>query len=88
VQNDLIFDDLHLSKDKTVLFDDCWAVVDDSPIILGKAKKAGIIGVGLKTLWNEKEDCLLFNDLTEILPYLDERLLHEGSSNGTELVNR
>jgi hypothetical protein len=87
VQNDLIFDDLHLSKDKTVLFDDCWAVVDDSPIILRKARKAGIIGVGLKTPWNEKEDCLLFNDLTEILRYLDERLLHEGSSNGTELVN-
>jgi hypothetical protein len=87
VQNDLVFDDLHLSKDKTVLFDDCWAVVDDSPIILRKAHKAGIIGVGLKTLWNEKEDCLLFNDLLGILPYLDERLLDEGSSNGTELVN-
>ena len=88
MQNNLIFDDLHLSKDKTVLFHDCWAVVDDSPIILGKAKKAGIIGVGLKTLWNEKEDCLLFNDLLGILPYLDEKLLHEGSSNGTELVNK
>ena len=88
VQNDLIFDDLHLSKDKTVLFYDCWAVVDDNPIILRKAQKAGIIGVGLKTLWNEKEDCLLFNDLPEILRYLDERLLDEGFSIGTELVNK
>jgi riboflavin kinase len=88
MQNNLIFDDLHLSKDKTVLFDDCWAVVDDNPMILRKAQKAGIIGVGLKTLWNEKEDCLLFNDLTGALRYLDERLLHEGFSIGTELVNK
>ena len=88
VQNDLIFDDLHLSKDKTVLFNDCWAVVDDSPMILRKAQKAGIIGVGLKTQWNEQEDCLLFNDLMEILRYLDERLSHEGFSTGTKLVNK
>ena len=88
VQNDLIFDDLHLSKDKTVLFDNCWAVVDDSPIILRKAQKAGVIGVGLKTLWNEKEDCLLFNDLLEILQYLDEKLLQEESSTGIELISK
>lgn len=88
VQNNLIFDDLHLSKVKTVLFNDCWAVVDDSPMILRKAQKAGIIGVGLKTQWNEQEDCLLFNDLMEILRYLDERLSHEGFSTGTELVNK
>ena len=88
IKHNLIFDDLHLSKDKTVLFDDCWAVVDDSPIILKKAQKAGIIGVGLKTLWNEKEDCLLFNDLTEILRYLDDRLHHEGSSIRTHAANR
>lgn len=88
VRNNLIFDDLHLSKDKTVLFNDCWAVVDDSPMILRKAQKAGIIGVGLKTQWNEQEDCLLFNDLMEILRYLDERLSHEGFSTGTELVNK
>ncbi|MBP1748990.1 MAG: riboflavin kinase [Deltaproteobacteria bacterium] len=88
MQHNLIFDDLHLSKDKTVLFDDCWAVVDDSPIILKKAQKAGIIGAGLKTLWNEKEDCPLFNDLTEILRYLDERLDDEGSFIPIELANK
>ncbi len=75
MRNDLVFDDLHLSKDKTALFNDCWAVVDDFPMTLKKAHKAGIIGVGLKTLWNKEEDCLLFNDLLEILRYLDERLL-------------
>ena len=57
-------------------------------MILRKAQKSRIIGVGLKTLWNEKEDCLLFNDLPEILRYLDERLLDEGTSNRTELVNK
>jgi CTP-dependent riboflavin kinase len=88
MQNNLIFDDLHLSKDKTVLFDDSWAVVDDSSIILKKAQKAGIIGVGLKTQWNEKEECLLFNDLTEILRFLDERLLQEGFSIHTELAKK
>jgi riboflavin kinase, archaea type len=88
MQNNLVFDDLHISNDKTVLFDDSWAVVDDSSIILGKAIKAGIIGVGLKTQWNEEEDCLLFKDLTEILRYLDERLLREGTSVGAESVNK
>ncbi len=88
MRNNLVFDDLHLSKDKTVLFDDCWAVVDDSPIILRKAQIAGIIGTGLKTQWNEQEDCLLFNDLLEILRYLDERLFYEGSSIGTGSANK
>jgi len=74
-QNNLIFDELHISHDKTVLFDDCSAIVDDSPITLKKAVKAGIIGVGLKMPWNEKEDCVLFDDLIETLRYLKKELL-------------
>jgi hypothetical protein len=69
-RNNLVFDELHLSNDKTVLFDDCVAVIDDSPFVLQKAADAGIIATGLKMAWNEDEGYTLFNDLTEILQYL------------------
>ena len=68
--NNLIFDEVHLSYDKTVLFNQCWAIVDDSPITLGKAKAAGIVRAGLKNPWNEREEHPLFSDLTEIFKYL------------------
>jgi FMN phosphatase YigB (HAD superfamily) len=74
-QNNLIFDEIHISHDKSVLFEDCSAIVDDSPITLKKAVKAGIIGVGLRMPWNEKEDCVLFDDLAETLQYLKKELL-------------
>ncbi len=67
----LPFDDIHLSYDKTVLFDDCWAVVDDSPVTLEKARQAGIVRAGLKNPWNETEDHPLFTDLGEIYEYLE-----------------
>ena len=54
-KNELIFDEIHLSYDKTVLFDDCWAIVDDSPFTLEKAAYAGVIATGLKMPWNELE---------------------------------
>lgn len=73
-KNDLIFDEIHLSYDKTVLFDDCWAVVDDSPFTLEKAASAGIIGTGLKMPWNEHKDYTLFHNLIEVLLYLKELL--------------
>lgn len=69
-KNELAFDEIHLSHDKTVLFDNCWAVVDDSPIILEKARKAHIIRAGLRNPWNEAEDHPLFDSLTEVLAYL------------------
>ncbi len=68
----LIFDDVHLSNDKSVLFDDCWAVVDDSPFVLDKAAGAGIIGTGLKMPWNDRGGYTLFDNLTEVLHYLKE----------------
>jgi hypothetical protein len=68
--NNLIFDEIHLSYDKAVLFDDCWGVVDDSPFTLRKAEKAGIVGTALQMPWNEEEDYLLFGNLEEILQYL------------------
>jgi hypothetical protein len=73
-QNNLVFDELHLSNDKTVLFSDCWAVVDDSQFTLEKAAKAGIIVTGLKMPWNKDTDYPLFNNLIEVFQYLKERL--------------
>jgi hypothetical protein len=70
-KHDLPFDEIHLSYDKTVLFDDCWAIVDDSPMTLEKARQAGIVRAGLKNPWNETEDHPLFTDLSEIYEYLE-----------------
>lgn len=69
-KNGLPFDEIHLSYDKSVLFDACWAVVDDSPITLEKARQAGIVRVGLKNPWNEAENHPLFADLGEVYEYL------------------
>lgn len=66
----LPFDEVHLSYDKSVLFNDAWAIVDDSPITLDKALKAGIVRAGLKNPWNENENHPLFNNLMEIYAYL------------------
>jgi len=75
VMNNLVFDEVHLSYDKSVLFDQCWAIVDDSPITLNKAKQAGIVRAGLKNPWNEKEEHPLFNDLPEVFYYLKSQCL-------------
>jgi hypothetical protein len=69
-KNALVFDEIHLSHDKTVLFDNCWAVVDDSPITLARAASLGIIRTGLRNPWNEREDHPLFESLPEVLAYL------------------
>jgi hypothetical protein len=73
-QNNLVFDELHLSNDKTVLFNNCWAVVDDSQFTLEKAAKVGIIVTGLKMPWNKGVDYPLFNNLIEVFKYLKEHL--------------
>jgi hypothetical protein len=71
-KNKLTYDRIHLSYDKTILFDDCWGVVDDSPVILRKARNAGIVRVGLKNPWNESEDHPLFDNLGQVLRYIDK----------------
>jgi hypothetical protein len=67
----LIYDEIHLSNDKSVLFHDLFAVVDDSPSVLDKAKTAGIVRVGLRCPWNKNTDHPLFDNLPEILACLD-----------------
>lgn len=66
----LTFDDIHLSHDKTILFNDCWAVVDDSPLTLDKAAEMGILRAGLKNPWNKDKKHPLFANLIEIFYFL------------------
>ncbi len=69
-KNHLPYDELHLSYDKTVLFEQCWGIIDDSPVTLDKARSAGIIRSGLKNPWNEREDHPLYNSLDEVYDYV------------------
>lgn len=73
-KHDLIFDELHVSSDKTVLFDaTCHIVVDDSPHTLEKAVKNRLLAAGLRFPWNrayENNGVKLFNNLYEILQYI------------------
>jgi len=70
-QNGLLFDEIHLSHDKSVLFAESWAIIDDSPITLDKAARAGIIRAGLSNPWNIGCAHPLFDNLLEILNYID-----------------
>jgi hypothetical protein len=73
-KNYLVYDEIHLSHDKTVLFDSCWGVIDDSPETLGKARDSGIVRAGLRNPWNEGEDHPLFDSLKQISEYLQTQL--------------
>ena len=68
------YDEIHLSYDKSVLFPDSIALVDDSPVNLHKAVEAGIVGTGLLCPWNENSGFPLFKTLSEVLGYLDSEL--------------
>jgi hypothetical protein len=73
-KNSLPFDEVHLSHDKTVLFERCRAIVDDSPMTLEKARHAGIVRAGLRFPWNAGQGHPLFDTLGEILTYLYKTL--------------
>ena len=74
VKHGLAFDEVHLSYDKTVLFDEnCHIVVDDSPHILEKATEKRIIATGLLFPWNKlysENGYILFNSLDEIMRFI------------------
>jgi hypothetical protein len=70
-QNGLLFDEVHLSHDKSVLFAGSWAIIDDSPITLDKAARAGIIRAGLLNPWNANTAHPLFENLLGVLGYID-----------------
>ncbi len=72
-KNDLQYDDLHLSFDKTVLFKGAAVVVDDAPHTLEKAVQLKAVGVGLLFPWNRAyagNGFGLFNNLNEVLKYI------------------
>jgi len=71
-QNGLAFDEIHLLHDKTVLFEHHFAIVDDSPVTLEKAARAGLIRAGLRSPWNRHTRHPLFASLMEILAYVEE----------------
>jgi FMN phosphatase YigB (HAD superfamily) len=70
----LVYDEIHLSYDKTVLFDTCWGIVDDSPETLDLARGAGIVRAGLRSPWNDGQDHPLFDNLGQISEYLETQL--------------
>lgn len=70
--NNLIYDELHISDDKTVLFNRAKFIVDDAPHTLASAKEKGLICTGIRYTWNEHLDIPLFNSLGKILYYIVE----------------
>jgi hypothetical protein len=69
----LAYDELYVGPDKTVLFDDHHVIVDDSAELLNKAAAKGLITAGLRYPWNRDSDHCLFENLSEILMYLNAR---------------
>lgn len=67
---ELPYDEFHFSNDKSVLFNACCAVIDDSPLVLDKAERAGLIRAGLAYPWNEWSGHPVFGSLLEILEYV------------------
>ena len=67
----LVYDELYVGPDKTVLFDDHDAIVDDSVELLDKAAAKGLITAGLRYPWNRDSEHCLFENLSEILVYLN-----------------
>lgn len=73
MKHDLLFDEIHLSYDKTVLIDtNCYAVVDDAPYILEQAAERGVTAAGLVFPWNKH----FRNNGFKLCMNLDEVLRH------------
>ncbi|HTG00235.1 MAG TPA: hypothetical protein VK654_06575 [Nitrospirota bacterium] len=70
----LAYDELHLSFDKTVLFESAAVVVDDAPHTLEKAVAGNAVGAGLLFPWNRSyaagNGYGLFKDLNEVMAYI------------------
>ncbi len=72
----LVYDDLHLSFDKSVLFPSAAVVVDDAPHTLEKAVACKAIGAGLLFPWNRAyagNGFALCKDLNEVITYIRTR---------------
>lgn len=78
-KHELVYDELHLSFDKTVLFDKAAVVVDDAPQTLEKAVAQKAVGAGLLFPWNKAyagNGFGLFKDLNEILGYIKTKRIN------------
>jgi hypothetical protein len=88
-KHDLIFDELHCSPDKTLLFDEfCHIVVDDSPFVLERAVEKGVMASGLMFPWNRNKSnngYKLFNTLNEVLGHILDTVKHSKLSIDTHL---
>ena len=72
----LVYDDLHLSFDKTVLFRDAAVVVDDAPHTLEKAVENKAIGAGLLFPWSRAyagNRFGLFGNLYEVMAHIRQK---------------
>jgi hypothetical protein len=72
-QHQLAYDELHLSFEKSVLFDKAAVVVDDAPHTLEKAVASGALAAGLLFPWNRAyagNGYGLFRDLNDVLNYI------------------
>lgn len=67
----LVYDELHLLPDKTILFDNHQAIVDDDLRTLDKAVDEGLVATGLKFAWNKNSNHALYSKLTDVLEHLD-----------------
>ena len=73
IKHELVFDEVHLSYDKTVLINSsCHAVVDDAPHILENAATKGVTAAGLLFPWNRNGK----NNGYNLCMNLDEILRH------------
>lgn len=77
LKHGLPYDELHLSFNKTSLFDMYTSVVvDDAPNVLEKAVESGALGAGLLFPWNRaysNNGFKLFNNLNDILSHILSR---------------
>jgi len=77
-KHSLQYTELHLSNNKTVLFDSSIAIVDDAPHLLDEAKQKGLICTGLLHPWNKNTGHPLFGSLEEVLEFLLKKLHGNG----------
>jgi hypothetical protein len=77
--HELVFDEVHFGHDKSVLFNDCYAIIDDSPILLDKAKHLGIVRTGLMHPWNKESGHPLFDNLNKVYEHLKNRGLKDNN---------
>ncbi len=68
----LVYDELYLVPEKSFLFENHHAIVDDDPRTLDKAASTGLIATGLKFAWNKNSKHALFSGLMDVLKYLNE----------------